>query len=235
MTDAVTEIPPVRAGHRRRRSGSAGRSRLPLAEAGFAVAIHCRRSRAEADALAARDRGLRRRAAVLQADLADEAEVAALVARAADALGPLGVLVNNASTFERDEWDDATRASWDAHMEPNLRAPFVLTQAFAARACRRRREGLRDQHARPAGLVADAAFRVLHGVQGRAVGADPIDGAGPGAAHPGQRHRPRPGAAQPAADRRAVRPAMRVACRSAAAPSPDEVGAPCWPSWPCRR
>jgi NAD(P)-dependent dehydrogenase (short-subunit alcohol dehydrogenase family) len=47
------------------------------------------------------------------------------------ALGPVGVLVNNASCFERDEWHDATRASWDAHMEPNLRAPFVLMQEFA--------------------------------------------------------------------------------------------------------
>ena len=41
------------------------------------------------------------------------------------------MLVNNASVFERDEWDDATRESWDRHVEPNLRAPFVLTQAFA--------------------------------------------------------------------------------------------------------
>jgi NAD(P)-dependent dehydrogenase (short-subunit alcohol dehydrogenase family) len=41
------------------------------------------------------------------------------------------VLVNNASTFERDEWHDATRASWDLHLEPNLRAPFVLAQAMA--------------------------------------------------------------------------------------------------------
>ena len=47
------------------------------------------------------------------------------------ALGPLGVLVNSASTFERDEWHDATRDSWDRHIEPNLRAPFVLTQALA--------------------------------------------------------------------------------------------------------
>ncbi|MDT8265426.1 SDR family oxidoreductase, partial [Roseomonas sp. DSM 102946] len=34
-------------------------------------------------------------------------------------------------TFERDEWHDATRESWDHHLEPNLRAPFVLAQAFA--------------------------------------------------------------------------------------------------------
>jgi NAD(P)-dependent dehydrogenase (short-subunit alcohol dehydrogenase family) len=41
------------------------------------------------------------------------------------------VLVNNASPFERDEWHDATRASWDTHLEPGLRAPFVLMQHFA--------------------------------------------------------------------------------------------------------
>uniref|UniRef100_UPI001EFF83FB SDR family oxidoreductase n=1 Tax=Falsiroseomonas oryziterrae TaxID=2911368 RepID=UPI001EFF83FB len=72
-----------------------------------------------------------RRAVALRADLAREAEVARLVPAAQAALGPLGVLVNNASTFERDEWHDATRESWDQHLEPNLRAPFVLAQAMA--------------------------------------------------------------------------------------------------------
>jgi NAD(P)-dependent dehydrogenase (short-subunit alcohol dehydrogenase family) len=41
------------------------------------------------------------------------------------------VLVNNASIFEYDRIDTATRASWDRHIESNLRAPYVLTQAFA--------------------------------------------------------------------------------------------------------
>ena len=72
-----------------------------------------------------------RRCATLRAELGREDEGAGLLPRAQDALGPLGVLVNNASTFERDEWHDATRESWDRHIEPNLRAPFVLTQAFA--------------------------------------------------------------------------------------------------------
>jgi NAD(P)-dependent dehydrogenase (short-subunit alcohol dehydrogenase family) len=54
-----------------------------------------------------------------------------LLGLAAAQLGPIGVLVNNASRFDRDEWHDASRDSWDAHMESNLRAPFVLTQAFA--------------------------------------------------------------------------------------------------------
>lgn len=105
---------------------------LALAESGFDVAVHYGGSAAEAEATAAEIRAMGRRAAVLQADLAQEAAVLPLVPGAMVALGgPLGVLVNNASVFERDSWHDATRESWDLHLEPNLRAPFVLTQAFA--------------------------------------------------------------------------------------------------------
>ena len=73
-----------------------------------------------------------RRAAALAADLAVEAEAATLVGRAVEALGPVTLLVNNASVFDDDRVETLTRASWDAHMETNLRAPVVLTQAFAA-------------------------------------------------------------------------------------------------------
>lgn len=104
---------------------------LALADAGFAVAVHHNTSRAEAEATVADIRARGVAGVALQADLGAEAQVAALVPAAQAALGPLGVLVNNASTFERDEWDDATRESWDRHIEPNLRAPFVLTQAMA--------------------------------------------------------------------------------------------------------
>jgi NAD(P)-dependent dehydrogenase (short-subunit alcohol dehydrogenase family) len=104
---------------------------VALADAGFAVALHCRGSVAAAEQLAADIERMGRAVVVLQADLAVEAEVARLLPAANQALGPIGVLVNNASHFERDDWQDADRASWDAHMEPNLRAPFVLTQAFA--------------------------------------------------------------------------------------------------------
>jgi NAD(P)-dependent dehydrogenase (short-subunit alcohol dehydrogenase family) len=104
---------------------------LALAEAGFDIAIHCNTSRAAADAMLAQIHALGRRGIVLQADLARESQVSTLIPQAVAALGPLGVLVNNASAFERDEWHDATRESWDAHIEPNLRAPFVLIQHFA--------------------------------------------------------------------------------------------------------
>ena len=104
---------------------------LALGGVGFDIALHFRDSRGEAEATARRIEALGRRVYLLQAELADEAQVVPLVPSAAAALGPLGVLVNNASHFVRDEWHDATRGGWDAHLEPNLRAPFVLSQAFA--------------------------------------------------------------------------------------------------------
>ena len=104
---------------------------LVLAEAGFDVALHCHTSVGPAEATAAEVRQRNRRAVVLPTDLADATRTAALLDQATEALGPIGVLVNNASPFERDEWHDATRASWDAHIEPGLRAPFVLMQHFA--------------------------------------------------------------------------------------------------------
>lgn len=102
-----------------------------LAADGFAVAIHYRESRVDAEALAAEIIAKGGRAKALPADLAIEASVQELAAAATAAFGPLGVLVNNASVFERDEVASATRASWDAHIEANLRAPFVLGQSLA--------------------------------------------------------------------------------------------------------
>jgi NAD(P)-dependent dehydrogenase (short-subunit alcohol dehydrogenase family) len=104
---------------------------LALAKAGFDIAIHHHTSAAAAETTCADIRRLGRRATQLRADLSNEAETTTLLALAAADLGPIGVLVNNASPFERDEWHDATRASWDAHIEPGLRAPFVLMQHFA--------------------------------------------------------------------------------------------------------
>ena len=103
-----------------------------LAEDGWSVAIHYRSSGDAASDLAREIGAAGGRAVALDADLSNEAESETLVSRAIEALGPLGCLVNNASVFELDLAETATRASWDRHMEPNLRAPLVLTQAFAA-------------------------------------------------------------------------------------------------------
>lgn len=84
--------------------------------------------------MASEVRALGRRAAVVCADLAAEADVRTVVPAAAAELGPLAVLVNNASVFEDDRVGDLSRESWDKHMETNLRAPLVLMEAFAAQA-----------------------------------------------------------------------------------------------------
>ncbi len=108
---------------------------LALATSGVSVAVHCRAGQGPGHDEAARTadeiRGHGVRACLITADLGVEAEVGTVLARAAAALGPIGILVNNASVFQRDEWHDATRESWDAHIEPNLRAPFRLMQDFA--------------------------------------------------------------------------------------------------------
>jgi NAD(P)-dependent dehydrogenase (short-subunit alcohol dehydrogenase family) len=105
---------------------------LELARQGWSVAVHYRRSADEARSLVAEIERAGAKAASLEADLASEGETGDLIARAEAALGPVHCLINNASVFERDTVATATRASWDAHLETNLRAPFVLTQAFAA-------------------------------------------------------------------------------------------------------
>lgn len=102
-----------------------------LARHGWGVAVHYGNSADEAQKLVDQLQAAGGRAFAVQADLACEHEVASLVDRAAQGLGPLICLVNNASIFEDDSALGATRASWDRHMEINLRAPFVLTQGFA--------------------------------------------------------------------------------------------------------
>lgn len=114
---------------------------LELARRGHDVAIHYHSSAAEAEATADAARALGVRAVTLDADLLDLDQTEALVGRARDALGPLTVLVNNASIFEYDNLGGATRQSWDRHMGSNLRAPFVLTQGFARQAPKADRSG----------------------------------------------------------------------------------------------
>lgn len=102
-----------------------------LSERGWAVALHYGRSRDEAELLAADMRARGGRVQAFGADLADARAVADLLPQVNAAMGPVTLLVNNASLFERDELNDATLESWNSHLDINLRAPFFLSQAFA--------------------------------------------------------------------------------------------------------
>lgn len=106
---------------------------LACARAGYDVAIHCRAVDDDAQAAAADVRSLGRKAYLHPCDLRQEAAAAPMVGDVEAELGPVTLLVNCASTFEEDAFSSMNRASWDAHMETNLRAPLVLAQAFARR------------------------------------------------------------------------------------------------------
>ncbi len=106
---------------------------LACARAGYDVAIHCRAVDDDAQAAAADVRSLGRKAYLHPCDLRQEAASAPMVGHAEDELGPVTLLVNCASVFEDDAFSSMNRASWDAHLETNLRAPLVLAQAFARR------------------------------------------------------------------------------------------------------
>lgn len=108
---------------------------LDLGLRGWKVSVHYGTSEADAaevvDEINGRAGGLAR-AAAIKGDLSLESDTTKLVPGAVKQLGPLTALVNNASLFDPDTVQDMTRKSWDEHMEINLRAPLVLSQAFAA-------------------------------------------------------------------------------------------------------
>ncbi len=182
---------------------------LALAGAGFDIAVHFRTSRNEAESLAPSIRRLGRRAELFQRDLALESQIETLIEGVQAVLGPVGLLINNASLFQRDEWDTATRRSWDAHLESNLRAPFVLTQHFA-RSLPAEAEGLVINMLDQRVLVTDAPLHFLQCVEVRAVGSHSVVGAGACAPYPCEWHWPWPRSAQRATEHRTVRSAICV-------------------------
>ncbi|MEM6595103.1 MAG: SDR family oxidoreductase, partial [Pseudomonadota bacterium] len=106
-----------------------------LAEMGHSVAVHYAGSEAGAAETVALIEAAGGRAVALQADLLDMDQAEGLVDRASEGLEvPMTVLINNASIFEYDTIESATRESWDRHMGSNLQAPFILSQEFAKQA-----------------------------------------------------------------------------------------------------
>ncbi len=103
-----------------------------LARAGYDIAVHYGTSHDDARAVAAELQTFGVRAVPVQADLGDVDHAARLMAEAREALGPITVLVNNASVFADDRVATVTPDSWRTHIDTNLLAPILLAQAFAA-------------------------------------------------------------------------------------------------------
>ncbi|MBB3771887.1 NAD(P)-dependent dehydrogenase (short-subunit alcohol dehydrogenase family) [Angulomicrobium tetraedrale] len=104
---------------------------LTLATAGYDVVIHARHADEAAQTCLEAAMAVGARAAIVTGDLADSVAVAALMPAAAAALGPVSLLVNNASEFHPDGLGALDIARWDRHFAVNLRAPVFLAEAFA--------------------------------------------------------------------------------------------------------
>ena len=103
---------------------------LHLSEKGYSVAIHHNSSKRDAETLVEEIRAAGGSACAIAADLTKPDEVASLMISAADSLGPITGLVNNASRFEHDDISTIDIKSWDSHMDVNARAPMLLIRAL---------------------------------------------------------------------------------------------------------
>ena len=105
---------------------------LELAAHGWDLALHHRHSRTDAEATCREVQAAGARAALLQADLADEAACARLVPAVVAQLGRIDAVVNNASLFEHDTVADFGHAAMERHWRANTAAPILLARALHA-------------------------------------------------------------------------------------------------------
>ncbi len=104
---------------------------LALAGAGMDVVIGYHRSARAAQRTVAAIEARGALGVALRADLADPQAARRLVARAAQALGGLDVLVNNAAVFSRTPFATVMPAGYDRFLDVNLRGTFFCCQRAA--------------------------------------------------------------------------------------------------------
>jgi 3-oxoacyl-[acyl-carrier protein] reductase len=102
---------------------------LALAASGCDVAINYMSRKEDAVAVADGVRSAGRRSAVIQADVANGADVTRLVEQVTSELGRIDVLVNNAGRLVVESIEQMTEASWNDMLSVNLTSVFLMTQA----------------------------------------------------------------------------------------------------------
>jgi len=100
-----------------------------LAKAGANIIIHHGHSPSEAKEVSEKISALGRSAHIIQSDFEETEQVNQVISKALQH-GPLYALVNNASIFDPLSWDSTDLTSWQRHLDVNLTAPFLLSQAF---------------------------------------------------------------------------------------------------------
>ena len=102
-----------------------------LARAGYDVALHYHSSRAEAQELAGQIEALGRKCRLFPCDLGDMKAVSDLMPAVFEAFGDCNLLINNAAVFEAGGFMETDETNFDAHFNVNLKAPLLLSRAFA--------------------------------------------------------------------------------------------------------
>ena len=102
-----------------------------LAEEGWSICLHYLNSNKEADETLEIIDKLGGKAIKVKANLNNETETRELFNSAKNAIGPIGLLINNASIFYPEDWHEVTDLSWNNNFNINLKAPFILSQEFA--------------------------------------------------------------------------------------------------------
>lgn len=105
---------------------------LSLARCGVHVVVHYNLSETPADQVAQECRDAGVKAWTVQADLARPQEVDTLFWRAREAAGPIDILINNASIFPKETFEEMTAGSIVHNQQVNAIAPYVLMRDFAA-------------------------------------------------------------------------------------------------------
>jgi NAD(P)-dependent dehydrogenase (short-subunit alcohol dehydrogenase family) len=104
---------------------------LSVVRAGGDVIIHHGHSLAEAEKVLDEIKQLGGKAAMIQQDISDLDNLSSLIQRA-NSIAPLYAVVNNAAIFESVNWKNCDLATWNRHLDINLTAPFLISQAFAS-------------------------------------------------------------------------------------------------------
>lgn len=99
-----------------------------LAAAGCAVAATAR-NRSELDSLAKEIADAGGRCEYEVCDLGDPGAIVGMVAAFRDRIGPIDLLVNDAGITFPESFLESTVEHWDATLDVNLRAPFLVSQA----------------------------------------------------------------------------------------------------------
>ncbi len=104
---------------------------LAAARSGADVIVHHAHSSADAEDVAAQIRGMGQKAWIIEADLSNLEQTQKLM-QSSFALAPVTALINNSAIFKSVDLANTTIQDWTEHIQVNLTAPFLLSQAFAS-------------------------------------------------------------------------------------------------------